>query len=371
MTFFDPKWLVARNREGDSGCVPMSQYLLQAGQTIKQLERVASKALRPCVYVPLKSATQNTNRYFTQVSRDGLSIALTSPGVDAHLYSPEDDGLYLLMLLNGRGLGCQNGKIVESYPYEFHVLKPGEMFNCVCVKDALMLTIRVDASWLAALPKGFVDELVSPQSPMMPLLKQVSFGLLGRLMISSDMEQSERWIDEWAIHVMQILKGGVPEIEKNYVFNELPAHIQKFISIMVASEPSEAMNDLVAQLPVSSRKLYQDFQRYVGCSPYQFIKLHRLRRVRLAMMHDHSWALADLASMYGFSHLGRFSSYYQSVYGELPSVARNHLKAQSERSIALEDSNADELHCWVMGFARSPVKVMDMKCQECIKILTA
>jgi transcriptional regulator GlxA family with amidase domain len=60
----------------------------------------------------------------------------------------------------------------------------------------------------------------------------------------------------------------------------------------------------------------------------QYLRAVRLRGARaalLALAADDPTTVADVATRWGFSHLGRFSQYYRSRYGEPPSrTMRRH-----------------------------------------------
>jgi AraC-like DNA-binding protein len=71
----------------------------------------------------------------------------------------------------------------------------------------------------------------------------------------------------------------------------------------------------------SVRSLQEGFRRYVGLTPLQY-----LRQVRLEHAHHdltnaglaHS-SVTDIASHWGFTHLGRFATTYRAKYGRAPS----------------------------------------------------
>lgn len=71
---------------------------------------------------------------------------------------------------------------------------------------------------------------------------------------------------------------------------------------------------------VSGRTIRDSFLKHRGCSPTQFIRLLRLEAARRALKkEDNSATVSEIAIKYNFTHFGRFSSSYQSTFGELPS----------------------------------------------------
>ena len=101
-------------------------------------------------------------------------------------------------------------------------------------------------------------------------------------------------------------------------------------SVIAAAEYAEAYSDRVITLAdlsriagVSGRALQHGFQQHYRQTPIQF-----LRRIRLAKVRD-ELARADpaagvtvtaVALKWGFTHLGRFSGFYQRQFGETPSA---------------------------------------------------
>lgn len=72
---------------------------------------------------------------------------------------------------------------------------------------------------------------------------------------------------------------------------------------------------------VSVRTLYERFKRADRVSPHAYIKARRLRQVREAIRGSNGKVrnVTQVALDFGFNHLGRFSSEYKSLFGELPS----------------------------------------------------
>jgi AraC-like DNA-binding protein len=79
--------------------------------------------------------------------------------------------------------------------------------------------------------------------------------------------------------------------------------------------------DVAAALGVSVRTLQNGFRQWRDTTPHEF-----LRQTRLRLVHDElsrSGEDADVTTValrHGFTHMGRFSGYYQSAFGELPST---------------------------------------------------
>ena len=73
---------------------------------------------------------------------------------------------------------------------------------------------------------------------------------------------------------------------------------------------------------VSVRTLQDGFRRYVGMAPMTYLRHLRLARVHeeLRLGDPRSATVAEVASRWGFGHLGRFAAAYRAKYGVAPSV---------------------------------------------------
>lgn len=79
------------------------------------------------------------------------------------------------------------------------------------------------------------------------------------------------------------------------------------------------------EIGINRRSLERCFREQVGVSPAAYLRSVRLNRIRKELLSasnaEHS--IGDIASKYGFWHLGRLAQYYRIQFGELPSETRN------------------------------------------------
>lgn len=82
-------------------------------------------------------------------------------------------------------------------------------------------------------------------------------------------------------------------------------------------------SELCTLADCSQRWLEQSFKKRFGVSPMAYVKclrLARLRRDLLRTSDDEGVTVNDLASTYGFWHMGQLAADYRKVYHELPSA---------------------------------------------------
>lgn len=78
--------------------------------------------------------------------------------------------------------------------------------------------------------------------------------------------------------------------------------------------------DLVSVSRVSARTLFENFKRFRGVTPMHYLRRHRLTQARAELLRAREGtSVTEIAVRWNFDQLGRFASYYRSVYGETPS----------------------------------------------------
>lgn len=70
---------------------------------------------------------------------------------------------------------------------------------------------------------------------------------------------------------------------------------------------------------MSVRSIYNAFAKAYATTPKCYVKQLKLRKLREDLLGGHGRNVTEIALDYGFTHLGRFSSDYKKVFGELPS----------------------------------------------------
>jgi AraC family ethanolamine operon transcriptional activator len=80
--------------------------------------------------------------------------------------------------------------------------------------------------------------------------------------------------------------------------------------------------ELCAALGVNARTLRLITHEYVGMGPTQYLRMHRLNRVRraLAVADPRRASIGDIAAEYGFWESGRFAAFYRATFGEAPTA---------------------------------------------------
>lgn len=92
---------------------------------------------------------------------------------------------------------------------------------------------------------------------------------------------------------------------------------------LIEDRPEEPWTvvDLAAQVGASPRTLQAGFRQHAGTTPMEYLRAVRLRRahVDLLIADPATTSVAEVATRWGFGHLGRFASAYRAAYGTPPS----------------------------------------------------
>ncbi len=93
---------------------------------------------------------------------------------------------------------------------------------------------------------------------------------------------------------------------------------------VLAAKPNRQVPipELCGAIRVAERTLRMCCLNVLAMSPNHYIRLRRLNLVHTALQHaDPATAkVSELAERYGFSELGRFATYYRTIFGEKPSA---------------------------------------------------
>ena len=93
---------------------------------------------------------------------------------------------------------------------------------------------------------------------------------------------------------------------------------------------SITVSDVAAHLGVSLRSLQTGFRQWRANTPNAFLRKIRLQLVRDELLRSgEETQVTTVALRHGFSHLGRFSAFYQSTFGEVPSATLRRSRATS------------------------------------------
>lgn len=112
-------------------------------------------------------------------------------------------------------------------------------------------------------------------------------------------------------HNVSFSAQETPSVQFERVVRFIEANLKRDISV----------EELAQHAHISPRSLYLLFEKHANTTPKDFIRQKKLGQVYSTLMNPAS-ALSNVtvvALEYGFTHLGRFSEFYKTTFGMLPS----------------------------------------------------
>lgn len=191
--------------------------------------------------------------------------------------------------------------------------------------DIYGLVIHLPTLEIAALQQGVTltpHWQRAPRCHISPAtLKAVSF-LLERLLGNQNVAIAGH------VHQDILLMGLIELLQTEQPSSELPssyAHrktvverVKRYLDAHL--EGPVTMEELCKLTHVSRRTLQYSFTTILGISPLQFLRLTRLNRVRRALRAAApTQSVTEIATYWGFWHLGQFAHDYKHQFGESPS----------------------------------------------------
>jgi transcriptional regulator GlxA family with amidase domain len=100
---------------------------------------------------------------------------------------------------------------------------------------------------------------------------------------------------------------------------------------VIAAHPERHLPtpELCAIIGVPERTMRMCCAEFLGMSPSQYLRLHRLNlaRAELRRIVSPATSVEEVARRHGFPELGRFAAIYRTVFGERPSTTLRYARA--------------------------------------------
>ena len=262
-----------------------------------------------------------------------LTVGEIRYGTDVYVTTEDLETAYhILAPISGAGQCRQRGHGVAADPSCALVLQPGGDIELTWAADCRMLSVKVDRAVLEREMDAALDRQVA--SPL-PLSASFATGTgpgrswfaLVRLLLSES-HGPEGLLDQpqMARHWRDLVISGLAlTVELPYSHEpsaRRPRTVKRALDAMHA-EPARQFTaaDLAAIAGVGVRVLQESFKRHVGVSPLTYLRRLRLDGVHAELMKADPWqaAVSEVATRWGFTHLGRFAGAYKQRYGQPPS----------------------------------------------------
>ncbi|MGU7779223.1 AraC family transcriptional regulator [Burkholderia sp. PU8-34] len=288
------------------------------------------------IYRPYRfSAARRRTMPATMFNLDGDSVALSwfAYGTEISI-RPEVFGNFVLVLTTLAGHSdARSGRLAHAGgPGSTVVIASDESSRFRYSEDNVQMGVRIDAQRIAevwrrmsgreppsALPSCALIEarrrdlwlasvqtlrqLLHPDTP--PALKAMQLPLAEEMLIVSLIGEQ--------------LADTTPAVG-----SIAPACVRRAIEFIDehADRPL-TLSDIAAAAHCSVRTLQRTFQQWRDIGTMRYLKEVRLQRVRAALLEsDNTASITEIATRWGFGHLGQFAADYRNAFGERPSDTR-------------------------------------------------
>ncbi len=268
-----------------------------------------------------------------------VAISLTYGGDVVCVHDPVEDFL-VHVPMSGSLLVRAGRQEFWATPQRMSIVSPPGSATIAWSRDSTAMIFRFDRAAVEAELMDLVDLIDVPadaplrfQSTMDAVNEPLRSWRAMALFTATTLDAAGGLLDHPRVvnHVERLLLRGLLLSQPHRYSTQLaddsglgrPRHISDAIRI-IEDRPGldVTVGSLARKVGVSARSLQDGFRQHLGMSPMQYLRTVRLRGARtdlLALDADDPTTVAEVATRWGFTHLGRFSQYYRARYGEPPS----------------------------------------------------
>lgn len=263
--------------------------------------------------------------------RDLSDVALSriTYGGEVRVQSSDLEDIYHLQIvssgvcdwnLGDKSLRVSAGEVLLLNPHDKVDLHYSADCEKVIVKIPKSVMVSALAEKVAYLPKEGVkfDHAVRKTSDYRSLIRLLELIFMEAEASQSDFSHLAPYSSLLAIKLLDSFSNNIQLPDEGQAPHCFSA-IDSYIADHIKSDLS--IDDLATLSRVSQRTLYNIFARYKSVTPMHYIKQQKLMHVHKVLQDGERGCrnVTEVALDFGFMHLGRFSSEYRKMFGELPS----------------------------------------------------
>lgn len=315
---------------------PLHQYGRLRTSDASLAEGTVSKVFEPHRLTPSRRAPLNAR--LNAVQNGGLTLGFLAYGTKANIALPPSELWYHINIpLRGTSEARRGGATVHTRPgVSGAILLPHKdqeiSWNADTSQFALKVSRRDLERHLAQLiqqpikePLELDLELDLSSAAGQSLLRAVNFAVAewddNGLLVKHP--QSRRQLEQIMMDSLLMAASGKHQESFDYLSEDVSSNTLGRAVEYIRSHAQElpTLADITERCGVSVRTLQLSFRRHLDCTPLEYMQDVRLSAVRDELLNRRSEkdTVTEIATRWGFYHLGRFSANYRQRYGELPS----------------------------------------------------
>lgn len=270
------------------------------------------------------------------VMGERLSLNFMEYGAKTLIAPGALQSFYLLQIpLTGAAAICNGTDRYGSTPLAAALLNPHRETTMIWEENTRQLLVQVDRAAMQAhlgqLIGGQASQPLCFEGPMNMAqgtgrsLAQLILHLVGEI----DAERSQFGTPGLMSRQIEstIMTGLIESVPNNYSdllglrgSTARPRHLRRAEEFIAAHlDQPLTVEDIAAAAGCTPRSLQNAFRKFRDTTPLRFLRDARLARVHQTLLAGNpSASVTDVATRWGFSHLGRFSQVYKERFGESP-----------------------------------------------------
>jgi len=259
-----------------------------------------------------------------------IQIAYTTRSNGIFIKGKTPQNAYLFASIESEGKITHNG--LSVYEDELVVLNDEDQLDFIVSSAVNDVSIAIDKAFFDAAYEEYFNEPFhyDKVNKRIQLIDNggSSFRTSAKKILNDLMTKNENILNEPTFHeksedaILQILFQNIDPLKerKKVLESKINANeIRKYIEMNYKKQIS--INELCNIYKLSESTLRLGFNNLFGLSPKKYHQVYRLGKVHHAFLqNDRSVAtVGSIAYDHGFTHMGRFSSKYKSMFGITPS----------------------------------------------------
>ena len=279
-----------------------------------------------------------------------LDICHIAFGVKTRIFSGElRHDYHLHLILRGNcSYETSNGS-VQLKSGQAWIMLPRETVDMTYSADCEQLSVRIPSEIFndVSLEHGWSRSIELVEFHRAPYMVNELKNLKSLLAIFCQEAESDEAAPQTLHYYGRVIVSKLLTILKRDIYMEAPEHQPDCFSRLVQYideniKKNITSEDLAKFAKISPRSLYLIFEKYAKTTPKNFIRQKKLEQVYLTLMNPaHDLINVTAVAMdYGFYHLGRFSEFYKTTYGMLPSQSLRG-SAIGKLSVGLSSQSSD------------------------------
>ena len=317
---------------------PLQHHTVLQTRELDEARDVVAKVFRNDHSLELigRSAFLDARMHYIQVGECSLSFFRYGGPLKLQI-EEEHDFYHVQIPLVGPALVSTQVGNIHSMPGMGAVISAGAIMHMDWGVDTTRLIVRFEQERLEHHLASFLErDLDGPIEFKIPF-PMVSPGARAFQSLTFDLaQQIDRDVTILqspmvATHYEKLLMSILLQAQYHNYWDELqaevspatPYYVKRALSFMREhADQTITMETLAEQSGVSTRSLYAGFQRFQEITPMGFLKTVRLQRAQADLLaaDPAQISVTEIATKWGFFHLGRFSGDYRKAFGETPSM---------------------------------------------------